>query len=208
MKAKDAVLKVVPRPGVYYLSHEVLFVVNKVLDQETVARLRAEFITYHGEPITVSPLYGFRQLREIAVKALSPGINDPGVAILCIQHLAELLSMVTDSVQEYYIADKDGHPRIIRSDYNFRDLLELTLLPIRSYGSRDFVVLESLLHLTSQICKEELPERVWTSLRETVESIVVAADTCISDVSERKVLNRKLEGIRTRGYFSPALLRV
>ncbi|MEO6915570.1 MAG: DUF2254 family protein, partial [Chitinophagaceae bacterium] len=32
---------------------------------------------YSGQPIDLNPVYGYHQLAEVAIKALSPGINDP-----------------------------------------------------------------------------------------------------------------------------------
>jgi uncharacterized membrane protein len=40
-----------------------------------------------GQEISTSFYYGFRQLMEIAIKALSPGINDPGTATIALQCL-------------------------------------------------------------------------------------------------------------------------
>lgn len=45
----------------------------------------ADFFT--GQPIDRNADYGFRHLAEIATKALSPGINDPGTAVLALHAL-------------------------------------------------------------------------------------------------------------------------
>ncbi|HLL41934.1 MAG TPA: DUF2254 family protein, partial [Segetibacter sp.] len=34
--------------------------------------------------------YGFRQSMQIAIKALSPGINNPGTATICLHELGDL----------------------------------------------------------------------------------------------------------------------
>ena len=47
---------------------------------------------YNGQPIDLNADYGFKQLSEIAIKALSPGINDPGTAVLALHSLSDLLS--------------------------------------------------------------------------------------------------------------------
>ena len=201
---EDAVLKVLPLPGTYYLRHEPLFAVSKALRRDVVDRIRASFVTYNGEPISENPVYGFRQLREIAVKALSPGINDPGVAILCIDHLAELLSMELDRQPEYSIKDAHDKLRIIRPEYDFAALFELSLLPIKHYGRSDFVVLGSLLHAVYQVALADTGRRVRTLLSSFTTSLLELSKERINDTAEQDVLKRRFDEMRKLGYFDPS----
>ena len=46
-----------------------------------------------SEIVSHNYILGFKQLTEIAIKAMSPGINDPGTAITCIDYLSELFAL-------------------------------------------------------------------------------------------------------------------
>ena len=196
----------IPLRGDYYLHHEPLFAVNKSLDEETLNKIRADFVTYHGETISENPVYGFRQLREIAVKGLSPGINDPGVAILCVEHLSELLSLQVERRSTYCIPDRDGNPRIVMADFDFKSLVELSLVSIKTYGKRDYIVLNSLLHAAYQISLYDESKTARPVLQQFALSVVHDADTNISSALERRLLNDRILRLNDTGYFSLELL--
>lgn len=187
----DATIQILPRPGSYYLHHEPLFAASKALDEKTVRSIRSEFVTYAGENIGENAMYGFRQLREIAVKGLSPGINDPGVAVLCIEYLAELLSLQIQNKSRYCLRDADGNPRIIMHGFDFKSLLEIGLLPIKYYGRKDYNVLSALLHSARQIafCANEDVKPV---LQAFARSVVQVADENIEGPVERELLNAQM----------------
>ncbi len=76
------------------------------------------------------------QLTEIAVKALSPGINDPRTAITCAQHLGALISAAADRhMPTGARADAGGHLRVVAPAMTFDDLVSSCLAPLRRYGA-------------------------------------------------------------------------
>lgn len=207
LKKHDARMKIIPLPGKYYNAHEPLFLLDRKLDDDIADLVRSQFVTYHGEPISENPMYGFRQLREIAVKALSPGINDPGVAILCIDHLGELLSHQVGEKKGYAFFDEDDAPRIFMDQFDFRSLVELSLLPIKSYGKRDYIVLTSLLHMVSQICDDEAHTEVRNTLQDFANAVVIEADKNIWDTLERRIVNQTIKTTKKSAELDLPLLK-
>ena len=197
----DAVLQVLPRPGTYYLQNEPLFCINKKLDEETAQKIRNNFITYHGERIEENPMYGFRQLREVAVKSLSPGINDPGVAILCIEHLTELLSMDLDRQEQYAICDGNGDVRIIINTFDFPSLFEISFVPIKTYGKRDYSVLSALLHAVRQISLHDRARKMKHLLNRFAMAVIEDARDSITSQMEIDSLNERIAHLNKDGYF-------
>ncbi|AMM50284.1 hypothetical protein TH61_02555 [Rufibacter sp. DG15C] len=126
-------------------------------EQETALRLLVEF--YRGESILISAYYGFKQLVEVALKALSPGVNDPGTAVLSLQVLVDLLSFQLNHYPRQVIQDADGGGRIFIRVKTFEEIFEETLLPIWDYGQEDRILqieLEKLLQqLQSQVEGQE-----------------------------------------------------
>lgn len=100
---------------------------------------------------TTSYYYGFKQLMEIGVKALSPGINDPGTCILSLRALSELLAWRQRHSPETRISDADGHVRITTADKTFDEMLNEHLLPIWDYGKNDRLVQHELIHILRQL---------------------------------------------------------
>ncbi|MCC6287585.1 MAG: DUF2254 domain-containing protein, partial [Chitinophagaceae bacterium] len=74
-----------------------------------------------GQEINISYHYGFQQLAEIAIKALSPGINDPGTAVLALQALASLMVYRFDHFAQAAFKDNEGKVRVIAKEKTITD---------------------------------------------------------------------------------------
>ena len=80
------------------------------------------------------------ELVEIAVRALSPGINDPTTAVLCVDRLGAALAKI--AARPIPSSDRygcDGRLRIVAKHYGFRGLVGAAFNPVRQYGARAFL---------------------------------------------------------------------
>lgn len=91
----------------------------------------------HNEFIEDNYYYGFRQLKEVAVRALSPGINDPGTAILSLHALADLLAFRASHFPQTNIEDSAGRVRIIFNEKTFDEIFREYFLAVWDYGKND-----------------------------------------------------------------------
>ena len=90
---------------------------------------------------------GFRQLADIAVKALSPGINDPTTATICIDRLGEALVRSRGIFNGFQSRSKDdGHSRLLWPQPGFEAFLGTSVQQIRHFGASDATVMAHLLH--------------------------------------------------------------
>lgn len=62
------------------------------MNENEKEQLLSYFIFHEEEFLSENYFYGFKQLSEVAVKALSPGINDPGTAVTVIDQLTVLFA--------------------------------------------------------------------------------------------------------------------
>lgn len=118
-------------------------------EQEAELRLLVEF--YRGEAIQIHAYYGFKQLVEVALKALSPGINDPGTAVLSLQVLVDLLIFQVSHYPEQVMRDERGEARIFIKVKAFEEIFEETLLPIWDYGQEDRILQVEMKKLLQQL---------------------------------------------------------
>jgi uncharacterized membrane protein len=95
--------------------------------------------------------YGFRQLTEVALKALSPGVNDPGTAVESLRSLTRLLLYRLQHHPDNVLRDKHGKARIITREYSFEEMFQMTVIPIWDYGKNDRFIQNELLHLLRQL---------------------------------------------------------
>jgi len=94
------------------------------------------------------------QLVEIALRALSPGINDPFTAVRCIDRLGAGLSYLAErEFPSRYWYDEDSELRIIAEPVTFERLVDIAFNQIRHYGKSDIVVMVRLLNAIAQIAQ-------------------------------------------------------
>ncbi|MFN3405659.1 MAG: DUF2254 domain-containing protein [Cytophagaceae bacterium] len=209
LEKENLILKVISFPGQFINSHSSLFQLNKeILNGELLSEIRNSFILYAGEDIIENEFYGFRQLREVAVKALSPGVNDPGVAIICIDYLTSLLCDRLSNPSKTIITDKKGNPRIIINKYDFPTLLEMSFTPIKAYGRKDYTVLNSLLQSLLQISLYDKEKKYLVPLKIQAESIIEEGEMHIPNQLERKFINSTIESLNKSEYFYLPLLKI
>jgi uncharacterized membrane protein len=95
------------------------------------------------------PAYGLVQISDIAVRALSPGVNDPTTAVHGVGHLAALL----DQLVRYPLGmprvtrDDSGHVRLVEAQRGLSDYLEVAFAPVLRAGSANPRVLLALVEL-------------------------------------------------------------
>lgn len=112
----------------------------------------ADLIDIHGgQDIMTNPYFGFRQLMEVAVRALSPGINDSGTAILSLQSLGRLLSFCLNNYPDANIKDKENTVRIVTREWTFDEIFEDCIYPIWDYGKEDRMLIKELKHTLLQL---------------------------------------------------------
>jgi uncharacterized membrane protein len=79
--------------------------------------------------------FGFRQLVDIAEKALSPAVNDPTTAVQCIDRLHDLLRrLVVRPLPSGRHGDADGVLRLVVPHPSWDDYVHLAFDEIRHFG--------------------------------------------------------------------------
>lgn len=86
-----------------------------------------------------------KNLVEIALRAISPGINDPNTAIICIKKISILLSDIFSVNNNFSILEVDNKAKIAYKLYSVEEELYLTFYQIIFYGKKDPSVARALL---------------------------------------------------------------
>ena len=96
--------------------------------------------------------FGLRQLVDVAVKALSPAINDPTTSIHAIGRLTALLWTLAGRRLEPMLGrDRDGVVRATVPSRSFAEYLDLACGQIRRYGASEPAVTAALLDLLAVV---------------------------------------------------------
>jgi uncharacterized membrane protein len=177
----DVVLWMVLRPGDHLVEGTPVGVAyrrdgapvpEQVAERLTAAILQSVELGYERTAEQDTAL-GLRQLVDIAVKALSPGINDPVTAGHAIGYLADLLVRLQHRrLGPQVHADAEGTARLVLPDRDSRYYLDLACGQIRRYGRREPTVLVALLRMLRDVAVAAPDEREREEVRRQSALIV------------------------------------
>lgn len=88
--------------------------------------------------------FGIRQLVDVALKALSPGINDTTTAIMCVDTLTALLARLAPRELVFDGCGQDGAVLVHARHPRFADLLDEAFDQVRHAGADNVAVLDRL----------------------------------------------------------------
>jgi uncharacterized membrane protein len=105
--------------------------------------------------------FGLRQLVDIALRALSPGVNDPTTAVHALGHVSALLAEFDRMPpRSSTLADDHGEPRLVQHPVAFDDLLDIAMTQPRRYGASDPDVAARLYRMLEELAaRVQRPER-------------------------------------------------
>jgi uncharacterized membrane protein len=124
--------------------------------------------------------FGLRQLVDIAVKAVSPGVNDPTTAVHTLGHVSAVLSELARLPEQApVLVDVDDIPRLVVQRHSFAALLETGVAQVRHYGANDPDVvgrLYGLLRETGFACRRPDDRDEVASQLVRLDAVVAAED--------------------------------
>ncbi|MDO5495286.1 MAG: DUF2254 domain-containing protein [bacterium] len=98
--------------------------------------------------------FGFRQLLDIADRALSSGVNDPTTAIHAVDEIHSLFRLLaTRPTISPYIADGDGLVRVIHRPLSFGLVLDRVTMELAHYGAKDPTMPPRLLAMLDDLAE-------------------------------------------------------
>lgn len=183
-KERDLVLRLVVRPGQFVIagSPVALLTPSSAIDDDLSSAVNEAFL-FESQRTPYQDLeFTVDQMVEVAVRALSPGINDPFTAIICIDWLAESLGrLAARSIPSPRQYDDQRRLRVVTRAVTFADVTDAAFNQIRQYGSSSASVMIHLLealariayvtrrpddqaalvrhaHLVRRACERDLPE--------------------------------------------------
>lgn len=119
-------------PGAYASPERPLALVQGPVGEDTVKVVRKAFTVGNGRSYDQDPRFGASVLSEIASRALSPAMNDPGTAIDVLGRAVRILSIWADPVDE---TAKVEHPQIHVPPIRVDDLFDDVFTPIARDGA-------------------------------------------------------------------------
>jgi uncharacterized membrane protein len=185
----DLVIRVDRHPGQFLLADDVVMrawpaarvddgVRDNLSQTFTIASQRS-----HAQDVE----FGVDQLVEIALLGLSPGVNDPFTALMCIDRLAESLSYFAQrAIPSPYREGKDGRLRVIAYPMELRKMIDAAFNQIRQNSGRSLATMLRLLKAFERIGEHVHDEETRVCLRQQMDTVYHQATEAFSDEYDRR----------------------
>lgn len=139
--------------------------------------------------------FAITQLVEIALRALSPGINDPFTAIACIDHLSAALARIaTRPPPASAFFDEDGVLRVRLDGTDFEGFLGTAFDQLRQISRGNAAVSIRLLEALARIA-EVGPAEVRPAVRAQAEMVHQGGLEALPEARDRAALSARMKGI-------------
>lgn len=150
----NLLVRVTTRPGKFIIKGSDLALVlpGKRVDRELTKLINDAFIVGKERTEYQDAEFPINQLVEIALRAISPAVNDPFTAIRCIDRLSAGLSRIAQrDFPSPYRYDGEHNLRVIVEVATFEGLVNSAFNQIRQYGYTDVAVTIRLLEAIARI---------------------------------------------------------
>lgn len=162
---QEVLFKAIPKGSTVYVpvslgsfvpAHTPLAWVWPKIDADNDAdAIRNSFALGDGRTLQQDIGFGIVQLVDIALRALSPGVNDPNTANDIIVHLGVVMLAVWDTPVGVTVREEDDRS-MIRQDLDHADYLQAAFGSIRRYGASDPDVCSTLLRVLGSLRSETI----------------------------------------------------
>lgn len=151
----DHVIKGAPLAWIWPVTHHPQHPVADAVVQAVHSAVRIGFERTSEHDVA----FGVRQLADVAVKALSPGINDPYTAIQAIDHISVLLAaLAAHPLGAVGYHDANGAVRLIVPGRDLDYYVELAVGQVRRFGGAEPRVARAVLRVlteTVRFCRDD-----------------------------------------------------
>ncbi|MGA9326560.1 MAG: DUF2254 domain-containing protein [Salegentibacter sp.] len=183
-------LEILPPKGIFILKGVPILKSKKKLEEKVVQEIFSNLIFSRGELVSENYALAFKQITEIIVKAMSPGINDPGTALNGIDYLSELFALRMQK-RDMNVFVRDEKTFIKMSHVSFAELIYNVLASIRTYCKHDVIIVQKLSVMIEhlQSC-EAAEEKYYHSIEREARSLIEDAERNIENKNDLQTVQR------------------
>jgi uncharacterized membrane protein len=186
---QDAVLHLDVRPGEFVFPGSVVGCVSPAGRQrDAQAALAEAMVLGDGRSVAQDLEYAVRQLVEIALRALSPGINDPFTAIGVLDRLGAALCGLAGRGLPTGRSFRDGRLRLLRPASDYAGLVDAMFHMLRQAGAGQPAVMIRLLEVLGTIAQVETASDRRAALHRHADLARDAALAATQDASARQAI--------------------
>jgi len=195
-KQEDVVVRIERQPGQYIVATRPLALVwppGRVTDQ-LVDQVNSAFALGNQRTPGQDVEFMVNQLVEIAVRALSPAVNDPFTAMTCVDSLGSALCRLAQrDIPSPFRHDTDGRVRVISAPVTFPDMADAAFNQIRQYGVASAAVTIRLLETLAVVAEFVIRPEDRASLLRHAKMIARGARERLTEDEDRQAVESRFQ---------------
>jgi uncharacterized membrane protein len=198
-RADDCFIECDLRAGHYVLaaSRRVHVRARRPPAEETLAKVRKAFVIGEERTPAQDLEHGLRQLVEIALRALSAGINDPYTAVAVIDHLgAALAEIFAHSLPARALADEHGTVRVMANRSDPQGLLSAAFDQIRQAGQGQPEILMRMASIIGDLGAAAPTMDIRAALRDHLDKLRESVETVRLTRADAQATQAAIEAAR------------
>lgn len=165
-------------------------------DQKIIDALNGAYSIGRHRTVDQDPSFGIRQIVDIAIKALSPGVNDTSTAVMCVDYLTSILTRLAGRQFPPLYRYEGETLRVIAIVPSFEGLLADSFDQIRGSAEVNVAILVRMLGAIDTIGSIVIRPSHLRALYEQMQCIAEVSDRCIESSHDRLRLERRLSEVR------------
>ncbi len=192
----DCVIELVPQVGDQVAAGDVLFRIFQGGTSLPAAALCESIAVGQERTLEQDPTFAFRIIVDIALKALSPAINDPTTAVLALDRLQHLLRVVGNRhLDDGLIRDDTGRLRLVYRTPDWEDFVPLAVTEIRQFGGESIQIARRLRAMLESLI-QAVPEARAALLRKELAILHRSAERAFVEPEDRALAEvRDFQGV-------------
>ena len=200
-RKENLVIQLLRRPGHYVQSGAVVALLWPAarVDEHLETLFRRAIQVGNGRTPSQDVEYAVNQLTEMAVRAMSPAINDPFTAMTCLDHIGDgLVAFIRQGGNNSQYYDRDGRLLLVLEPVTFGDLLSAAFDMLRHASCSNASVLLHMLKVIEMISHEAKARETREQLLRHVSLIHAECQVGNLIEADRQSIHRSVESLRTR----------
>jgi uncharacterized membrane protein len=154
--------------------------------KEIITALQAAYTIDRHRTVEQDSAFGIRQIVDMALKALSPGINDTTTAVMCVDYLSAILARLASRPISPSHRYEEGELRVVTKGPSFESLLSDALDQIRRNATGNVTILSRILEALQLLAGLTASPRRRQALRGQMQQIAELVARTVDSTHDRE----------------------
>ena len=154
-KENDTKIYIKIPKGLFVHENDMFILSKKDMNDQELEKFNSNINFSKSELVRDNYSLAFKQITEIAVKAMSPGINDPGTAVNAIDYLTELFALRMKKKDEDVYVDNEHVAQFKIEIISFKTLIYNVMASLRTYCKHDPIIVQKLFWMLKYLLNQE-----------------------------------------------------